>query len=67
MEEIETNGYNLNISRYISTAMSEEEIELSAVNGKLETLEKKIVATREKHNAFLKRTRIAPTPISPIC
>lgn len=62
MEEIETHGYNLNISRYISTAMAEEEIELGAVNGELETLEKKIVAAREKHNAFLKELGKPPLP-----
>lgn len=30
MEEIEANGYNLNISRYISTAVAEEEIDTGA-------------------------------------
>ena len=62
MEEIETNGYNLNISRYISTAMAEEEIELGAVHGELETLEQKIVAAKEKHNAFLKELGLPPLP-----
>lgn len=62
MEEIETHGYNLNISRYISTAMAEEEIKLGAVNGKLETLEKEIVAAKEKHNAFLKELGLPSLP-----
>ena len=62
MEEIETHDYNLNISRYISTAMAEEEIELGTVNGELETLEKKIIAAREKHNAFLKKPGLPPLP-----
>ena len=62
MEEIETHGYNLNISRYISTAMAEEEIELGAVHGELETLEQKIVAAKEKHNAFLKELGKPPLP-----
>ena len=35
MDEIETKGYNLNISRYISTAQSEEEIDLQSVNAEL--------------------------------
>lgn len=62
MEEIETHGYNLNISRYISTAMAEEEIELDAVHGELETLEQKIVDAKEKHNAFLKELGLPSLP-----
>ncbi|KMM82025.1 type I restriction-modification system subunit M [Pseudomonas deceptionensis] len=54
MEEIERNGYNLNISRYISTAIAEEEIDLEAVNHELIALEETIQKTRDKHNAFLK-------------
>ena len=41
MDEIEKNNYNLNISRYISTAQSEEEIDLQAVNAELVKLNKK--------------------------
>lgn len=62
MEEIEANGYNLNISRYISTAMAEEEIKLGAVHGELEILEQKIVAAKEKHNTFLKELGLPPLP-----
>ena len=54
MEEIEKNGYNLNISRYISTANAETEIDLQAVNDELTTLEETIQAARDKHNVFLK-------------
>ncbi|MDR2318909.1 MAG: type I restriction-modification system subunit M [Pseudomonas sp.] len=54
MEEIEKNGYNLNISRYISTASAVTDIDLQAVNTKLVTLEKSIKAGRDKHNKFLK-------------
>lgn len=54
MEEIEKNGYSLNISRYISTASVEAEINLQAVNIELVTLEKNIQAARNKHNAFLR-------------
>src|SRR3546814_1720870 len=32
MAEIEENGFNLNISRYVSTATAEEEIDLAHVN-----------------------------------
>ncbi|QHF48229.1 type I restriction-modification system subunit M [Pseudomonas sp. S49] len=54
MEEIEKNGYNLNISRYISTVSIEQEIELKAVNDELVALEESIKTARDKHNAFLK-------------
>ena len=32
MEEIEKNGYNLNISRYVSTSIDEVQIDLKEVN-----------------------------------
>ncbi|MCQ3015894.1 type I restriction-modification system subunit M [Pseudomonas tremae] len=54
MEEIEKNGYNLNISRYISTASTETEIDLQAVNDELAALEEATQEARDKHNAFLK-------------
>jgi type I restriction enzyme M protein len=54
MEEIEENGYNLNITRYISTQQMEEPIDLQAVNADLAALTRNIEAAREKHNAFLK-------------
>ncbi|MCP2050969.1 UNVERIFIED_ORG: type I restriction enzyme M protein [Pseudomonas fluorescens] len=54
MEEIEKNGYNLNISRYISTASAEEDIKLETVNDELVALEETIQKARDKHNTFLK-------------
>lgn len=54
MEEIEKNDYNLNISRYVSTSVEEETIDLMKVNEKLIAIEKDIVTAREKHNKFLK-------------
>jgi type I restriction enzyme M protein len=53
MKQITENDFNLNISRYISTAVVEEEIDLGAVNAELVSLEQKIEATTKKHNAFL--------------
>ena len=54
MEEIEKNDFNLNISRYISTAVGEEEIDLGATNVALVDLEKSIREATAKHNEFLK-------------
>ena len=53
MERIEKEGYNLNISRYISTAKQEKEIDLMAVNTELAALEEQINASTGKHNGFL--------------
>jgi type I restriction enzyme M protein len=62
MAEIEKNDFNLNISRYISTAVAEQEIDLQAVNAELVTLEKTIEDARDKHNAFLKELGLSPLP-----
>ena len=42
MKEIEQNDFNLNISRYVSTAEAEEEIDLEATHGELVKIEKEI-------------------------
>lgn len=54
MDEIEQNGYNLNISRYVSTSVDEEVIDLAEVNKQLVDIDKKIADARNRHNAFLK-------------
>lgn len=54
MDEIEKNGYNLNISRYVSTAEPEKQIKLGEVNAKLVDIEKTIKAKTEEHNSYLK-------------
>ena len=53
LEEIENNDYNLNISRYVSTAESEEEIDLAAVHLRLADIEKRIAEAAETHNQYL--------------
>jgi type I restriction enzyme M protein len=62
MAEIEANGYNLNISRYISTATAEEEIDLQAVNAEMLALEQKITEAKDKHNDFLRELGLPPLP-----
>lgn len=54
MAEIEKNDFNLNISRYISTATAEEEIDLSAIHNELTKIESTIQTATDKHNEFLK-------------
>jgi type I restriction enzyme M protein len=53
MEEIEKNGYNLNISRYVSTSVEEEKIDLKEVNAKLLDINNEIKSSTDKHNQFL--------------
>ena len=62
MDRIAEEGYNLNISRYISTAVGEEEIELSDTQNELVEIEKRIRASTSKHNAFLKELGLSPLP-----
>ena len=62
MKEIEANDFNLNISRYVSTAKSEEEIDLGAVNKELVALEEKVVTATNKHNEFLKELGLPLLP-----
>lgn len=62
MERVVKEGYNLNISRYISTAISEQEIDLAATHGELVKIEKSIRDTTRKHNEFLKELALPPLP-----
>ena len=54
MEEIEKNGYNLNISRYVSIAPEEELIDLTVVKRDLDIIENDINEAKVKHNQFLR-------------
>ena len=62
MDEIEANDYNLNISRYVSTAEPEVEIDLSATHVELVEIEKQIQESAAKHNEFLKELGLPPLP-----
>jgi type I restriction enzyme M protein len=62
MEEIEKNDFNLNISRYISTAVGEEEIDLEATNAALVAIEKDIQKALTTHNEFLKELGLPVLP-----
>ena len=56
------NDFNLNISRYISTAISEKEISLKTTHEDLIEIEKAILAATVKHNKFLKELGLPPLP-----
>ncbi len=53
MDEIRENGYNLNITRYVSTDHAEEELDLQAIHGQLVSIEERLQAAKAQHNAFL--------------
>jgi type I restriction enzyme M protein len=54
MDEIEKNGYNLNISRYVSTSIDEVKIDLKEVNEKLTSINESIKEHTDRHNEFLR-------------
>lgn len=62
MSRIVEEGYNLNISRYISTATAEAEIDLEATHSELVGIEKAISKATTKHNEFLKELGLPPLP-----
>ncbi len=62
MPEIEKNDFNLNISRYISTAVGEEEIDLAQTHTDLIVIEERIRTATASHNAFLQELGLAPLP-----
>src|SRR5690606_27417014 len=62
MQEIAGNDYNLNISRYVSTAEAEVEVELDVVHRELVKIEQELVAAKARHNAFLIKLGLASLP-----
>jgi hypothetical protein len=62
MDEIKKEGYNLNISRYISTATAEAEIDLAATHAELVKIEDKIREATNQHNEFLKELGLPLLP-----
>ena len=62
MAEIEKNDFNLNISRYVSTAEAEPEIDLAAVHRDLVAAERAVREATARHNAFLNELGLPPLP-----
>ncbi len=60
MQEIEKNDFNLNISRYVSTAESEAEIDLAEVHKNLSDINKRIAEATKLHNSFLEQLKLPP-------
>ncbi len=62
MREIIDNDYNLNISRYVSTAQAEEEVDLTAVHAELARIEQELAEAKARHNVFLAELGLALLP-----
>jgi len=62
LDRIEAEGFNLNISRYISTAKAESEIDLKTTHDTLMAIDGKIRAATRKHNAFLRELNLPALP-----
>ena len=62
MAEIEKHEFNLNISRYISTAVNDAEIDLDTVHAELVEVERAITSAKQKHNSFLNELGLKPLP-----
>ncbi len=62
MDEIKANDYNLNLSRYVSTAKPEVQIDLSATHKELLEIETQIQESTAKHNSFLKELGLPALP-----
>ena len=63
LEEIEQNDFNLNISRYVSTAKPEEIIDLKKVNDDLIAYEDDIKKYTNEHNKYLKELGLDLLPL----
>lgn len=58
LAEIEGNGFNLNIPRYVDTYEPEAEIDLQTVQNNIEGLERELAETRKLMNRYLKELGI---------
>ena len=60
MGEIKTNDYNLNISRYVSTAKPETEINLADVHAELVEINERMNKAADAHNQYLEELNLPP-------
>ena len=60
LDEIEENGYNLNISRYVSTFVEEEPVDIHAVMADIKDLEAKRAELDKEIEVYLKELGLVP-------
>jgi type I restriction enzyme M protein len=63
ISDIATNGYNLNISRYVSTAEADGAIDLTATHVELVRIEGEIREATTRHNEYLRELGVSPLPL----
>jgi type I restriction enzyme M protein len=64
LEEIEKNEFNLNISRYVSTAVAEAKVDLKEVHEQLTSIEDEIAKALATHNSYLEQLGLSTLPTS---
>jgi len=62
MDEIEKNDFNLNISRYVSPAVEEEQVDLAVIYEKMLNVDQKVKIATDDHNKFLYELGLPPLP-----
>lgn len=63
LQEIEEeHDFNLNISRYVSTAESEAEVDLASVRQQLDDLQKQVRSAAQRHNGYLEELGVPTLP-----
>jgi type I restriction enzyme M protein len=63
LQEIEEeHDFNLNISRFVSTAKPEEEVDLAAVHQRLTDLRKQAGSAAQRHNGYLEKLGVPTLP-----
>jgi type I restriction enzyme M protein len=62
IKEIAEKNYNLNISRYVSTALEEADVDMAATHAGLVRIEGEIARATAKHNGFLKELGLPLLP-----
>ena len=60
LDEIKENGYNLNISRYVSTFVEEEPVDIHAVMAEIKDLEAKRAELDKEIEVYLKELGLVP-------
>lgn len=60
LTEIRDNDYNLNITRYVSLAQEEEQVDLAANHAKLVEIEKDIKKAKDSLNEFMRELGLDP-------
>ena len=60
LDEIKENGYNLNISRYVSTFIEEEPVDIHAVMAEIKDLEAKRAELDKEIEVYLKELGLVP-------